>query len=74
MEAERLQREIDRLQKEYDGLVRKHQGVRPSWVSEELCHIAIRIEARKQELENEAGYSSYGERPECDFSEPNKRR
>ena len=68
-----LQKMLTDAQKQYQDLLEKYRGVRPSWVSEELCHIEIRIANYKseiEELQNEQGYTAYGERPECDFSGP----
>ena len=70
---EHFQQCLTRAEQEFQDLLSKYCGVRPSWVSEELCHIEMRIANYKyaiEELQNEQGYTSYGERPECDFSGP----
>ena len=70
---EHFQQMLAQAQKQYKDLLEKYRGVRPSWVSEELCHIEMRMANYKsaiEELENEQGYTAYGERPECDFSGP----
>lgn len=70
---EHFQSVLASAEQEYQALLNKHRGVRPSWVSEELCSIEMRIANYKyaiEELQNEQGYTSYGERPECDFSGP----
>ena len=67
------QQMLAQAQQQYQDLLNKYRGVRPSWVSEELCHIEMRIANYKseiEELQNEQGYTAYGERPECDFSGP----
>lgn len=70
---EHFQQMLAQAQQQYKDLLEKYRGVRLGWVSEELCHIEMRIANYKyaiEELQNEQGYTSYGERPECDFSGP----
>lgn len=53
---EHFQKCLTRAEQEFQDLLNKHRGVRPSWVSEELCHIEMRIANYKyaiKELENE---------------------
>lgn len=72
-EIETYRRMLKQTEQQYQDLLAKHSGVRPSWVSEELCHMEMRIANYKyaiDELQNEAGYTAYGERPECDFDTP----
>jgi len=52
---EHFQQCLTRAEQEFQDLLNKHRGVRPSWVSEELCHIEMRIANYKyaiKELEN----------------------
>ena len=68
---ETFQRMLADAEQQRKDMIEKYRGVRPSWVSEELCHIEMRIANYKyaiEELQNEQGYTSYGERPECDFN------
>ena len=40
---------LEYLQQEYDAIIKKYgYGVRPSWVSEELAHLGIRIQREKE--------------------------
>ena len=53
---EHFQQCLARAEQEFQDLLNRHRGVRPSWVSEELCHIEIRIANYKyaiEELQNE---------------------
>jgi hypothetical protein len=53
---EHFQQCLTRAEQEFQDLLNKYRGVRPSWVSEELCNIEMRIANYKYaigELQNE---------------------